>query len=130
MKKIYFIAASLICCSFFTCKENELLNKHEVEQELALLFNQIKLLSESTPCENAADWKYVEYGDQTCGGYIGFIYYSTKIDTIKFLKLVNNYTVKQKEFNIKWPQNPVVCIDYLVPTHIVCENGKPKGYLN
>ncbi len=130
MRKFHIVAILVSYCFIISCKESEIQIKERSMQEMNMLFSQIKKISEQTPCEIAADWKYVEYGNQTCGGHIGFLYYSTKIDTVSFLKLVDDFTAKQKEFNIRWPESPMLCIDYLVPARITCENGKPKGHLN
>lgn len=111
--------------------EDELIVKRELsEQEiehrnLMDLFSEIQSLSYSTYCYDASNWTFVAYGAKACGGPQGYIAYSTKIDTVAFLKKVENYTKTEKEFNIKWG----VISDCSVvnpPKKVECKNGYPS----
>jgi len=125
MNKLYYAIILLFCSILLTCKENEIRDRGKDEQELSKLFNQLKTLSQQVACENEADWKFVPYGEQACGGPMGFIAYSVKIDTANFLKLVDRYGIKQREFNSRWSVvSP--CALLLAPKGVICENGKPK----
>ncbi|MES2418572.1 MAG: hypothetical protein V4541_10335 [Bacteroidota bacterium] len=122
MNKFLFIV--FICLIFSACKK-EISTKQEDEQELSALLQQIKAKSEPFKCENAADWKFIAYGSKACGGPIGYLPYSTKIDTPAFFSLVNKYGVLQNEFNHKW-SIASDCALARQPKSIVCEDGKPK----
>ncbi len=125
MKKIYTLPILLFFCCLLACKEDEFRTKEEDGQELTQLFNQINGISISQACDNEADWKFVAYGSKACGGPIGHIAYSIKIDTTNFLKLVEEFTVKQNEFNVKWGAISNCAIE-IAPKKVICENGKPK----
>lgn len=125
MKKIYTLTILLFFCCFLACKEDEFRTKEKDGEELNQLFNQISGISISQACDNEADWKFVAYGHLACGGPNGFIAYSIKIDTANFLRLVNQFSIKQKEFNSKWGiASP--CVMVTAPKKVICENGKPK----
>ncbi|GAA3647998.1 hypothetical protein GCM10022397_36100 [Flavivirga jejuensis] len=110
--------------------ENELVVKKELtEQEqdhrdLMDLFDEIYQLSTSISCTNANDWTFTTYGSKACGGFQGYIAYSTKIDTVAFLKKVEDYTNLEKAYNIKW--DIVSTCDLPAQAKgVVCENGYP-----
>jgi hypothetical protein len=107
--------------------ENKLVVKRELTQQeiehrkLMGLFEEIQNLSYSKTCSNTANWTYAPYGSKACGGPQGYIPYSKKIDTISFLKKVDEYTKTEKEFNIKWR---ITSDCYIVnpPKSIECKN--------
>lgn len=99
---------------FISCKEN-----NSQEKDFAILnerYLEIKELSESVDCEDSSEWNFTAYGSKACGGPIGYIAYSSKIDTVHFFKLIEEYTKENERLNIKWgvisdcstPQMPIV----------------------
>jgi hypothetical protein len=124
-KNFIFLIALSLCFYFSACEDKQVTSKENDEQELIALFNKIKSLSAQVSCENDSDWKFVAYGNKACGGPTGFIAYSSKIDIIAFLKIVDQYNNKQREFNIKWSVYSD-CSIISPPKSIICENGKPK----
>ncbi len=127
MRKLYILLILLSFCCFLACKKKDVepTPKEIEEKEFTLLLKQLTDLSLSQNCGNEADWKFVAYGSKACGGPVGFIAYSTKIDTVNFLKLINEFSNKQNEFNTKW-QIKSTCEIIIAPKKVICENGKPK----
>lgn len=121
-----FLLFALLVVSFAGCEEKGLHNsKEEDALEIANLRTEIDKLSEQIVCENSVDWKFVAIGDKACGGPLGYVAYSTKIDEAMFLKKVALYAQLQKAFNVKWG---VVsdCMFMTPPKSVECVNGKPK----
>jgi len=122
----FLLLISLFLVSLVSCTEEDLKSsKFDDEQELSRLRSEIQKISDQVVCDNAADWKIVPIGAKACGGANGFIAYSIKIDTVEFLKKVDNYNNKQKAFNVKWGIASD-CAIIVGPKSITCENGKPK----
>jgi hypothetical protein len=110
--------------------ENELVVKRELsEQEtdhrdLMDLFSEIQNLAYTVSCADAANWTFTAYGSKACGGPQGYIAYSSKINTVEFLKKIEFYTKAEKEFNIKWG---IIsdCSIVNQPEEVICNNGYP-----
>lgn len=125
--KIMILSISyILLLTFSSCEKKGLYStKEEDQQEMALLKNEIDKMSNQVSCDNAGEWKFVEIGAQACGGPIGFVAYSNKIDETSFLNKVELFTQKQKAFNVKW--KIISACDLLVaPKGIECVSGKPK----
>jgi len=106
------------------CKKTTESSQETEEIKLEKLMAEIKELSDSR-CENESDWRIRPIGSKPCGGPTGFIPYSSKIDTIAFIKKVNKYTADQNTYNKKWGMSSDCSIPQR-PKKIVCENNKPK----
>ena len=122
-----FLLFALLIISLAGCEEKDFYNsKEDDELEMASLRSEIDKLSEQIVCENnAGDWKFTAIGEKACGGPIGYVAYSTKIDEALFLKKVDLYNQKQKAFNVKW--NVVSDCRFMTPPKSVeCVGGKPK----
>lgn len=106
------------------------LSDQEIEhQTLMGLFATIQSLSESVSCTNEADWNFVAYGSQACGGSQGYIGYSNTIDTEAFLEKIQVYTAHEDTYNKKW--NIVSpCSILAQPTGVACDEGKPALIYN
>lgn len=111
--------------------ENELVVKRELsEQEtehrnLMSLFDEIQNIAYSVTCNDATNWAFVAYGSKACGGYQGYIPYSTNIDTNSFFTKIAAYTKAENEFNIKWG----IISDCSIigePKGVECINGYPN----
>jgi hypothetical protein len=109
----------------FGCQAIE--NEVPIEDQLQLekMLEEIISLSESKPCTDSGDWLFTAYGAKACGGPIGYIAYSKKIDQNNFTKLINRYTEAQAAFNRKTGAVSD-CMMAARPTKVICENGKPK----
>ena len=109
---------------FIFCSEDIETTKEQDAQKLELLFAEIKTLSTSVACVDSSEWTFTAYGSKPCGGPIGYIAYSSKIDTVFFLRKIDEYTVAQENFNKKWG---IIsdCTVTPVPSDVVCSNGKP-----
>lgn len=95
------------------------------EEELKELLRKIDSLSGLYPCEDASGWRFTAIGAKACGGPTGYVPYSKKLDTANFLKMVDTYTALQDAFNREYG---IVsdCAYVTAPSHVVCEEGKPK----
>ena len=89
------------------------------------MYAELQQLSESVICKNEGDWRFIGIGSKACGGVSSFIAYSSKIDTVSFLKKAEKYTSAQAEFNKRWG---IIsdCSLMLAPDDVVCEEGRPK----
>ena len=124
--KYAIILIALLPLTLVSCSEEDLKgSKFDDEQELSKLRSELQKISDGVVCDNAADWRIVPIGAKPCGGANSFIAYSVKIDTVEFLKKVDNYNNKQKAFNVKWGMTSD-CAVIVGPKSITCENGKPK----
>ncbi len=120
------MAGMLLMVIISACEKNELLtgSREGDDKKLEQLRQEIDVLAEQYPCENPDEWRFAPIGHKSCGGPTAYIAYSTKLDTVSFLKKVETYTNVQKAYNEKW-QVASFC-DYLTPpSHVVCEDGKP-----
>jgi hypothetical protein len=97
----------------------------EDEARLSKMLAEIIALAESKECSNPKDWAVSAYGAKACGGPIGYIAYSKKINKEEFLEKVKAYTKAQDEFNRKWE---VIsdCMLALEPSGVKCVGGKPE----
>lgn len=128
MKKILlnFVILIAVCMLTLTgCKDDLTTSKEQDEQKLRALYQEIETLAGQFTCENANEWTFVSLGAKGCGGSIGYIAYSTKINENDFLKKVNAYTDQQKVYNIKW-NIMSDCLLVAEPKGVECNNGKPK----
>jgi hypothetical protein len=117
MKNVFLILFALLC---FGCQSNN--NQEEEQQALEAMFDEIEILANSIACENAADWSFVAYGHKACGGPQGYIAYSNQINVNAFLRLVENYTTAEREFNLRWGVASD-CALVTPPSEVLCENG-------
>src|SRR5699024_8797860 len=73
----------------------------------------------------SSEWNFSSFGSKACGGPVGFIAYSTKIDVELFLEKVEKHKIEQKKFNEKWG----IISDCSVPpepTGVICKDGEPS----
>jgi len=113
--------------NILSCKDSNVLTptKEADERELKTLLSEIEKMSDGIICTNASDWRFVPIGSKACGGATHFVLYSVKIDTSMFFQKVENYTQKQKAFNIKY-QMSSDCRTIIAPKSVACVNEKPK----
>ena len=121
--KLGILSTLLLLLISFSC-EDESLSQEQEEQQLRSLFDEIQEMANSKDCEDASNWTYTAYGEKACGGPVGYIAYSTHIDTASFLDKVDEHRAAQQEFNEKWG----IASDCSVPQEpddVICENGDP-----
>lgn len=120
----FFLFALCFILTFIACNENDGITKEQEALELEKMLSEITELANSEVCNDANDWKFTSYGSKACGGPIGFIAYSTNINTEIFFNKIENHRKAQENFNTKWG---VVsdCSISTPPNSIKCENGKP-----
>lgn len=111
----------------FACKDTMKNSMKEDQDRLDIQLKDIQNMSmaQQTVCQNASEWRFTAIGAKGCGGAIGYITYTTKIDTVAFINKVKVYTNQQQEFNKKWNIGSD-CSLVLHPKGLACENGKPK----
>lgn len=123
--KLLFVLA-IVSIGSFSCdsESDENLTQEEELQNLQELFQDIETMADSVSCEDASEWTYTAFGSKPCGGPMGFIAYSTTIDTLEFLRLIEQHRQLQDKYNNKWD----VASDCSVPSQpdsIICNNGIP-----
>ena len=109
----------------FGCESVDSGNPVVYPSDMQEVYKEMVSLSESETCSDSKDWLFTAYGSKACGGPIGYIAYSTKIDQNYFLGLVDKFTKLQAEYNQKTGAVSD-CALAVRPTRVSCENGKPK----
>ena len=123
VKKTLSIVFLLLIGVNFSCSDDEISRAQEAEI-LQEMFAEIESLASSEVCEDASEWTFTAYGSKACGGPIGYIAYSTNIDTESFLNQVEEHRIAQDEFNEKWG---IIsdCSAPQEPEDVICEDGNP-----
>jgi hypothetical protein len=136
MNRLNLMAIFLLIGICFSCSYNSLIQPNvdeELSQEqeiknLTQLFSEIEVMASSKRCNDSSEWTFTSFGSKACGGPIGYIAYSTTIDTLLFLEKIEKHRISQKALNEKWG----IISDCSLPTEpqgIICEEGKPVfGY--
>ena len=99
-------------------------SQEEDAQKLASLLEEIIQMAENTSCTDDQNWAFTAFGTKACGGPVGYLIYSTTIDTEDFLDKVTLHAASQNEYNIKFG----IVSDCAVPTMpagVACQNGVP-----
>ena len=124
MRNIPFIGIFLLLSTFFSCDEKDTASQEQEAQHIQQLFTEIQAMASSVPCENESLWNFTNYGSKACGGPVGYIAFSTTIDTTAFLQKVAAHRIAQEKYNIKWG---IVsdCSAPAQPIGVVCENNLP-----
>ena len=124
MKKLKFIGIFLLVGICFSCSSDDRLTQEQEANNLDEMFSEIESLASSLNCNDSSEWTFTSYGDKACGGPVGFIAYSTNIDTVLFLKKIEDHRIAQQRFNEKWG---IVsdCSTPAQPIGVICENGNP-----
>ena len=124
MRKFPFIGLFLLLSTFFSCDEKNDATQEQEAQYIQQLFTEIQAMANSVPCENESQWNFTSYGSKACGGPVGYIAFSTTIDTTPFLQKVAAHRIAQENYNIKWG---IVsdCAAPAQPIGVVCENNLP-----
>jgi len=125
MKKLKFIGIIFLFGICISCNNNDDLTQEQEFQNLSEMFSNIESLANSENCDDPSQWNFISYGSKACGGPIGFIAYSTNIDTEAFLQKIEEHRAAQSKFNQKWGITSD-CSVPAQPSGIVCENGNPK----
>ncbi len=79
--------------------------------------------SESENCINSANWSFIDYGSKACGGPIGYIAYSNKINTSDFLNKISVHKSLQNTYNSKY-EVISTCDIPPAPSKVSCVNGE------
>lgn len=111
------------CTTLISCDKNSELTQEQEAQKLQIMLSEIENMAGSVDCENPADWTYTPIGKKGCGGPKGYLAYPTTIDTVKFLSLVEAYTLAEERYNHKWGIIST-CDLPPAPVDVTCENGK------
>jgi len=111
----------------FACSDTQDLAAQESEKKtIDKLKLEIVSLVESANCSEDNNCNFVGLGSKPCGGHWEFIVYSSSIDTVKLLTMVEDYNRMEKEFNQKWE---VIsdCSFVVAPDSVICKDGKCKA---
>lgn len=120
-----YLSVFLLMFLAFGCETVDNENPVLYPSDMQEVYKEIISLSESETCSFSEDWLFTAYGSKACGGPIGYIAYSKKIDQNYFLGLVDRFTELQAEYNRKTGAVSD-CALAVRPTSVTCESGKPK----
>ncbi len=104
--------------------KRELTEQEKDHQELMDLYNDFYEMAKNNDCNDDANWSFVGYGSKACGGFQGYIAYSTLINVTTFLQKVEKYTQLEDEYNRKWGIYST-CDLIAKPQKVICLNGQP-----
>ncbi len=113
---------AVICLSFLAFQCDDDMTQEDDNARLEVLRLEIENLAKTSICNEATECKYIGFGSKPCGGPLGYLTYSTSIDTEKLEGLVSNYNKINAEYNSKWG---IIsdCSIVNPPTSIICENN-------
>lgn len=120
-----YLSVFLLMFLAFGCESVDSENPVFYPSDMQEVYKEIISLSESQTCSDSEEWLFTAYGSKACGGPIGYIAYSKKIDQNYFLGLVDRFTELQADYNRKTGAVSD-CALAVRPTRVTCENGKPK----
>lgn len=123
MKNVKFLGLLFLMVLCFSCR-NDALTQEEEARCLEELLDEIKSLATSATCNDASAWTFTSYGSKACGGPMGYIAYSTNIDTQFLLRKVEEHRTAQEAYNERWG----IVSDCAVspqPSGVTCQNGSP-----
>ena len=128
MKKLKLIGVILLIGICFSCKDDgavaDDLTQEQEATSLSEMFVEIESLASSVSCSDSSEWAFVSYGSKACGGPVGYIAYSSTIDTVLFLEKVEVHRIAEEDYNMKWG----IASDCSAPSQpngIRCENDNP-----
>ena len=124
MKSLKLIAISLLMGICFSCSNDEGITQEQEAASLSEKLAEIEGMATTKSCDNPSEWTFTDYGEKACGGPVGYIAYSTNIDTELFLEKIEAHRFAQQRFNEKWG---IIsdCSLPAEPSGIICENGNP-----
>lgn len=124
MKTLKFITLFLLAGICFSCSDDDGLTQENEAAALNELFFEIQNLASSKDCTDSSEWTFTSYGEKGCGGPVGYIAYSTEIDTVLFLEKIEEHRIAQQNFNKKWG---IIsdCSLPMEPEGVRCEDGRP-----
>lgn len=107
-----------------SCNKTNGLTQEQELRNINELFNEINDLAANANCDNANEWHFTDYGSKACGGPVGYIAYSTTIDTVLFFQKIEEHRSLQHAYNVRWK---IIsdCSVPLQPTRVICDNGHP-----
>lgn len=115
----------LVCLLLIiSCSSNDIIMELE-QQALNKMLFEIRTMANSKNCINPENWQIIDYVHKACGGAMGYIAYSNKIQVDRFLEKIELLKKTQKEFNRKWGVTSDCSIP-VAPIGIICENNKAK----
>jgi hypothetical protein len=120
-----YLSVFLLMFLAFGCESVDSENPVVYPSDMQEVYKEMVALSESETCSDSEEWIFTAYGSKACGGPIGYIAYSKKIDQNYFLGLVDRFTELQADYNRKTGAVSD-CALAVRPTRVTCENGKPK----
>ena len=121
MKALQIVSLFLLIGISFSCDKET--TQAQDAKALEKIFAEIETMAKSKACNDSSQWMYTNYGAKACGGPVGYIAYSTKINTVLFLKKVNQHRTAQSAYNEKWG----ILSDCSIPQEpngVACEDGK------
>ena len=118
----------LLLLTFLTvsCSDKDInIDQDQENKTLEKLSAEISSIANESVCSGQYVCDFVGVGSKPCGGYRGYLVYSTSIDVTSFLKKVKKYNELENKYNIKYG---IIsdCMILMPPSGTTCKNGKCK----
>ena len=115
--------AALLILTVFNCDAPDQTQEREALDKFR---KEIIEMAASSDCSDEYTCKYTGFGSKPCGGFWGYLVYSTSINEKDLLSKVARYNKLEKAYNIKYG---IIsdCSVVLPPSEVVCDNGKCKA---
>jgi len=124
MKNYLLILIAVFFCLSACEKESGSDLQAKAEEELTAMYINIQQTVDTVVCDDPSQWSISALGKDMYGAVKEYIAYPHSIDTSNFLKLVENYTQTEIEYNKKYHPTTAVVLSTPPPTQVDCIEGK------
>lgn len=123
------LTLSLIaCCTHSTSPPPAHIPTQQEEQDsLNKRWDAIISFAASSSCDGGSQCRFIGLGSKTCGGPLVYLVYSTSLDTVKLLSMVQTFDSMQMAFDDRWDIGSD-CIVPNLPDSIRCIEGHCRGF--
>ncbi len=121
--KLFF---SFLILLMFNCDPSTGNDQERDKQELDRLSKEIRAIADESVCSGEYICKYIGMGAKPCGGFWGYLIYSTSVNEEDLIAKVKKYNEMEREYNNNYS---IIsdCMFVMPPEEIVCKEGKCKA---
>lgn len=126
MKTLIFVlkfAVPFLLLTAFKCDDRDTMSCEDYVSKLALMKAEIKNLADASICNENFECRSIALGSKPCGGPWSYLVYSTSIDTLALLDLVEAHNKLERVFNVECQQYSD-CMMVNPPLRLECEDNK------
>lgn len=117
------LATLFLLLAAFKCDHQESTSCDDYVSKLDRMRTQIETIVEASVCDENFECQSMPFGSKPCGGPWSYLVYSTSIDTLELLHLVDTYNKIEQEYNVACQQYSD-CMLVSPPQKLECENNK------